>query len=337
MKTIIRKSAPMLIALLPLFTACQSEPEVGSTLYPTEQENYGPKVYINELAGSGNEASVEVVQTPVSLMLPEEDAISFRVKLTAPVAKDVTVTVAADDEKAAAYNSDCDVLPASAYQLNKTQVTIPAGKLESSEPIILQLVESDAIRNLERTGVVALSLSAVSDGADVGKNMNTYYALVNKKVTNMKGQSAAEVEGKTQIPYDAYTVEGSYGDDCYDYTDYLNDGDYAWYSSYEGDYDDYLVATFTEPQSVSAVVFHASSYWTSYYTPKIVEVLTSMDGETWTSQTGGEYVNTICPSSATTPIPLVFYSSITCKHLKLRIVDSFWYGTFYISELKLYE
>lgn len=327
----------MLIALLPLFTACQSEPEVGSTLYPTEQENYGPKVYINELAGSGNEASVEVVQTPVSLMLPEEDAISFRVKLTAPVAKDVTVTVAADDEKAAAYNSDCDVLPASAYQLNKTQVTIPAGKLESSEPIILQLVESDAIRNLERTGVVALSLSAVSDGADVGKNMNTYYALVNKKVTNMKGQSAAEVEGKTQIPYDAYTVEGSYGDDCYDYTDYLNDGDYAWYSSYEGDYDDYLVATFTEPQSVSAVVFHASSYWTSYYTPKIVEVLTSMDGETWTSQTGGEYVNTICPSSATTPIPLVFYSSITCKHLKLRIVDSFWYGTFYISELKLYE
>lgn len=333
MKTIIRKSAPMLIALLPLFTACQSEPEVGSTLYPTEQENYGPKVYINELAGSGNEASVEVVQTPVSLMLPEEDAISFRVKLTAPVAKDVTVTVAADDEKAAAYNSDCDVLPASAYQLNKTQVTIPAGKLESSEPIILQLVESDAIRNLERTGVVALSLSAVSDGADVGKNMNTYYAVVSKKVTNMKGQSAAEIEGKTQIPYDAYTVEGS---DGYDYTDYLSDGDYAWYSSYEGDYEFYLLATFTEPRPVSAVVFHASSYYPYYYTPNIVEVLTSMDGETWTSQTGGEYVNTIRPSSGETPIPLVFYSPITCKYLKFRVVDSFYWGISYVSELKLY-
>ena len=192
MKTIIRKSAPMLIALLPLFTACQSEPEVGSTLYPTEQEKYGPKVYINELAG-GNEASVEVVQTPVSLVLPEEDAISFTVKLTVPVAQDVTVTVAADDEKAAAYKSDCDVLPASSYQLSKTQVTIPAGKLESTEPIKLQLVESDAIRNMERTAVVALSLSAASQGADVGKNMNTYYAVVNKKVTNFKGQNTEEV------------------------------------------------------------------------------------------------------------------------------------------------
>ena len=333
MKTIIRKSAPMLIALLPLFTACQSEPEVGSTLYPTEQEKYGPKVYINELAG-GNEASVEVVQTPVSLVLPEEDAISFTVKLTAPVAKDVTVTVAADDEKAAAYKSDCDVLPASSYQLSKTQVTIPAGKLESTEPIKLQLVESDAIRNMERTAVVALSLSAASQGADVGKNLNTYYAVVNKKVTNLKGQSATEIEGKTQISYDAYTVEGSDGDD---YTDYLSDGDYAWYSSYEGDYEFYLLATFTEPQPVSAVVFHASSYYPYYYTPKIVEVLTSMDGETWTSQTGGTYVNTIRPSSGATPIPFVLYTPVTCKYLKFRVVDSFYYGTSYISELKLYE
>ena len=333
MKTIIRKSAPMLIALLPLFTACQSEPEVGSTLYPTEQEKYGPKVYINELAG-GNEASVEVVQTPVSLVLPEEDAISFTVKLTAPVAKDVTVTVAADDEKAAAYKSDCDVLPASSYQLSKTQVTIPAGKLESTEPIKLQLVESDAIRNMERTAVVALSLSAASQGADVGKNMNTYYAVVNKKVTNFKGQSATEIEGKTQISYDAYTVEGSDGDD---YTDYLKDGNYAWNSSYEGDYEFYLLATFTEPQPVSAVVFHASSYYPYYYTPKIVEVLTSMDGETWTSQTGGTYENTIRPSSAATPIPFVLYTPVTCKYLKFRVVDSFYYGYSYISELKLYE
>ena len=333
MKTIIRKSAPMLIALLPLFTACQSEPEVGSTLYPTEQEKYGPKVYINELAG-GNEASVEVVQTPVSLVLPEEDAISFTVKLTVPVAQDVTVTVAADDEKAAAYKSDCDVLPASSYQLSKTQVTIPAGKLESTEPIKLQLVESDAIRNMERTAVVALSLSAASQGADVGKNLNTYYAVVNKKVTNFKGQSATEIEGKTQISYDAYTVEGSDGDD---YTDYLKDGNYAWNSSYEGYYEFYLLATFTEPQPVSAVVFHASSYYPSYYTPKTVEVLTSMDGETWTSQTGGTYVNTIRPSSGSTPIPFVLYTPVTCKYLKFRVVDSFYWGVSYVSELKLYE
>lgn len=322
----------MLIALLPLFTACQSEPEVGSTLYPTEQENYGPKVYINELAGSGNEASVEVVQTPVSLMLPEEDAISFTVKLTAPVAKDVTVTVAADEEKAAAYNSDCDVLPASAYQLNKTQVTIPAGKLESSEPIILQLVESDAIRNLERTGVVALSLSAVSDGADVGKNMNTYYAVVSKKVTNFKGQNVADLEGRTQIPYDSYTVTDDYGDD---YTAELSDGDNSTYCY--GYYEFYLMATFTNPTPVSALVFHAEASYPYYYTPKIVEVLTSNDGEEWTSQTDGTVTSTIRPFSATTPIPFVLYSPITCKYVKFRVEDSFYWGYSYVSELKLYQ
>ena len=323
----------MLIALLPLFTACQSEPEVGSTLYPTEQETYGPKVYINELAG-GNVASVEVVQTPISLVLPEEGAISFTVKLTAPVAQDVTVTVAADDEKAAAYKSDCDVLPASAYQLSNTQVTIPAGKLESTEPVSLQLVESDAIRNLERTAVVALSLAAASQGADVGKNMNTYYAVVNKKVTNFKGQSVADLEGKTQVPYDTYTVTGS---DGYDYTAELQDGNYAWSSSICGYYEHYLMATFTEPHSVSAVVCHASSYYAYYYSPKTVEVLTSMDGETWTSQTGGTYVNTIRPSSATTQIPFVLYTPVTCKYLKFRVIDSFYYGDSYISEFKLYE
>ena len=333
MKTIIRKSAPMLIALLPLFTACQSEPEVGSTLYPTEQENYGPKVYINELAG-GNEASVEVVQTPVSLVLPEEDAISFTVKLTVPVAQDVTVTVAADDEKAAAYKSDCDVLPASSYQLSKTQVTIPAGKLESTEPIKLQLVESDAIRNMERTAVVALSLSAASQGADVGKNMNTYYAVVNKKVTNFKGQNTEELEGRTQVSYDAYTVVDDWGED---YTAILKDGNYDWSSACYGYYEFYLLATFTEPHPVSAVVFHASSTYPDYYTPKTVGVLTSMDGETWTSQTGGTYVNTIRPSSGSTPIPFVLYTPVTCKYLKFRVVDSFYYGYSYISELKLYE
>ena len=50
MKSMIIKSAVALIAALPLFTACQGEPEVGTLLHPEEQPSNAPKVYINEVA-----------------------------------------------------------------------------------------------------------------------------------------------------------------------------------------------------------------------------------------------------------------------------------------------
>lgn len=332
MKSIITKSTLLLLAALPLFTACQDEPEVGSTLYPTEQENYGPKAYINEIGGAGNEAAVEVVQTPVALMLPEEGSISFRVKLTAPVDNDVTVNIVADTEKAAAYKSGCEALPAAGFQIKNAQVRIPAGEMVSAEAVEVSLVDGDAIRNLENTSVIALTLSDATGGVAVGKNNNTYYAVVSKKVTNYKGQNVADLEGRTQIPYDSYTVTDDYGDD---YTAELSDGDNS--TDCYGYYEFYLMATFTNPTPVSALVFHAGTYYPYYYTPKIVEVLTSNDGEEWTSQTGGTVTSTIRPSSATTPIPFVLYSPITCKYVKFRVENSFYWGYSYVSELKLYQ
>ncbi|MGN1238330.1 MAG: carbohydrate-binding protein, partial [Muribaculaceae bacterium] len=66
MKSIIKKSFPLLAVLLLPLTACDDEPEVGSTLYPVEPENYDARLFINETAMPGNQATLEVIETPVS-------------------------------------------------------------------------------------------------------------------------------------------------------------------------------------------------------------------------------------------------------------------------------
>ena len=68
----IIKSAVALIAALPLFTACQGEPEVGSLLHPEEQTSNDPKVYINEVSAPANATQATVVQTPAGFVVPED-------------------------------------------------------------------------------------------------------------------------------------------------------------------------------------------------------------------------------------------------------------------------
>ena len=55
-KQIIKKTTPALLALPLLLAACQSDPEVGSTLYPTPAENYDAKAYINTNTPRANRA-----------------------------------------------------------------------------------------------------------------------------------------------------------------------------------------------------------------------------------------------------------------------------------------
>ena len=133
----------MAALLLPL-ASCDDEPEVGSTLYPESPENYDAKLYINETALPGNQTSLEVVQTPVSLIIPDNE-ISFYVRLTKPVTTDVTVNVTENPELAEAYLSDAEALPEGSLQLANTSVTIKAGSTVSEQP-----TESDGKRSCEK-------------------------------------------------------------------------------------------------------------------------------------------------------------------------------------------
>lgn len=331
MKSIIIKSSIMMMALLPLFTACQSEPEVGDTLYPVEQENYDARVYINEVAAPGNAVTFDVIQTPVEMLMPE-GTVSFYVRLTKPVEGDVTVTVAEDAEAAAAYDGNATALAPGTLSFSNTSVTIPSGSTVSTQPIEATVVASDALTSVTDKAVVAVKLVSSTNGVAIGSTNNAYYVCFDKTFTNMKGQSTADLADRTQIPYSSYTLEDDYG---YDVTYELSDGNSS--TDIYGYYEFYVKATFENPTPVSAVVFYAGNYYPYYYSPKTIEVLTSNDGQEWESQTGGTITNTIRPNSASTAIPVVLYSPITCKYVKLRVVDSFYYGYSYISELKLYQ
>lgn len=332
MKSIIKKSLILLVASLPVLTACQDEPEVGDTLYPTEKENYDAKVYINELNIPGNSMSFKVVQTPSEVITPD-DEISFYVRLTKPVDANVTVTVAEDTQLAASYGNGATALAAGSIQFTTNTVTIPAGEQVSSEPIVAKLQSSDELKQLSGSGVIALAIANSSNGVSAGGNNNAMYVVLNKVVTNFKGQIASEIDDLTQIATDSYVATI----DDYEIPEF-SDGslstDYGQYGAYD------VLFTFTEPQPLKALVFYAG--YSTWYGPRNVEILTSNDGDNWTSQTDGKFTSARA-SSLSKPVPFVFYSAVTCKYVILRIYDCFYsnYGSWYdypdVAEIMLYK
>ena len=106
------KTKYCLLFAIPLaLAACQSEPEVGDLLYPATPETYEAKVYINETAMPGNQHTTKVLRTPYGVQA-QADTVSFYVRLTKPVAQDVTVGVAQVDSLAAGFADDATALPA---------------------------------------------------------------------------------------------------------------------------------------------------------------------------------------------------------------------------------
>ena len=334
MKSIIKKSFPLLAALLLPLAACDDEPEVGSTLYDVEAENFDAKLDINETALPGNQASLEVIQTPVSLITPD-DEITFSVKLTKPATTDVTVTVAESTDLAAAYDSDAEALPTGTLQISNATVTIKAGSL-TSDLVKMKLAATDAVKNIKAKGVAAVTIASNSAGIATGSTLNAYYVVVNKTETNYKGQLANEIATMTQIPGSQITATV----DGYDASE-LTDGDRStefWYW-YPGAYD--VIFDLGSKTSVRGLGFYSNSY--TGYCPDVIEILTSDDGETWTSQTGGKVALKEWPANNRTLIPFVLYASIPCKYVKLKFYSCFWtsYGSDYdwpaASEVNLYN
>lgn len=331
-KYFIRLAAPVMLGAI-LLTSCDDDPAVGTPLNPVAEENYGPKAYIYSPSLPANTASTKVIQTPTELIL-STDTFDVYVKLTKAVEKDVAVKLTTSEEATAAYGQDADALPSQSVNIINPSVVIKAGQTQSAEPIRVTLNKDDSFRTMSEQGVAVLKLTSDDKEVATSQNYDYYNILVNKEVTNMKSQSQNDLKALKMIDIDQYTVY----QDGYETSD-ISDGYTSTYISSKGPYD--IDFVFNEPREFKGLSYQFG--YSVYYSPTIIDILTSDDGENWVSQTGGETTNNAKPSKSTDIVPWVFYSGVKCTYVRLRLVDCYYsrYGAAFnypiVSEVRLYE
>lgn len=323
----------LLLAIPLALAACQSEPEVGETLYPSTPETTEAKVYINETALPGNQHVTDVLRTPYGIQA-SADTVSFYVRINKPVATDVTVTVSQVDSLATGYGSDATPLAAQFVDGVNMAVTIPAGSMVSASPVRVALKNLD---DLQASGVAPLAISAVQGEAVAASDHNVYYMAVDYSETasRVKSQSTADLKGLNVMDGYTVSVDG-------ELVSRLYDGKYNTYYSPEtpGGYE--VVVDLGSKQPLAAVAFHWG--YQLGYCPTSVELLTSNDGVNWESISDG-YVNLASiPNSRQTACPFVLYQPVYCSYVKLRLGDCSYgveYGEEYnyptLSEVKVYK
>lgn len=329
MKINVFKSVLAASLVAATLASCQSEPEVGSTLYPTAEENYSAKAYLYTGTSDGNKLLL-AGEKSVSAVTLANDSAKFYVRLSSPAEKDVTVTLAATSDGVEANSSE-EVMSTDAISLSKTSVTFAKGQ-QVSEPIVVKLVNGDALKNLAmlKNGVTSVVIKSV-DGAETAKMSTKVAVATNFSFNNINASGTLDTD--KQIALTDYTMSTSLNNSN---ATKLNDGDndtYVYsYTYYEPDF----TMTFNKAKTLSGIGILCN--YTSYgYGVKKVAVSTSLDGKTWIKMGSA---TTATQYDDETPFPIVFNTPVTCKYVKLTILESFdtsEYPRFLIGEIGAYE
>lgn len=311
-------------------TACQSEPEVGSSLYPTAEENYDTKAYLYTGTGDDNKVMLGGVKSATDVTLANDSALIY-VRLSSPADKDVTVSVAATAENVKTQGNE-EVMGKDAIQLNRTTVTIPKGQVTASEPIAVKLKAGDDLKKILmlKNGAVAVDITSV-DGAAAGSSYNRVLVATNFSYENVT--TDGELNYDKSISYDQYTMSTNLrGMNA----GKLNDGSKSTYIYTYMSYGPVFTMAFKKETRLTGI--GVLSAFTSYnYGVKEVEVFTSMDGMKWTRQ---GTVTAASPYDDDTPLPIVFSAPATCKYAKVKILSSFDTSSrplFAVSEIWAFE
>ena len=311
-------------------TACQSEPEVGSSLYPTAEENYDTKAYLYTGTGDDNKVMLGGVKSATDVTLANDSALIY-VRLSSPADKDVTVNVAATAENVKTQGNE-EVMGKDAIQLNRTTVTIPKGQVTASEPIAVKLKAGDDLKKILmlKNGAVAVDITSV-DGAAAGSSYNRVLVATNFSYENVT--TDGELNYDKSISYDQYTMSTNLrGMNA----GKLNDGSKSTYIYTYMSYGPVFTMAFKKETRLTGI--GVLSAFTSYnYGVKEVEVFTSMDGMKWTRQ---GTVTAASPYDDDTPLPIVFSAPATCKYAKVKILSSFDTSSrplFAVSEIWAFE
>ena len=343
MKSIIKNiSLPVLmLAALPLFTACSDDKEFGETLFPTEQTDYeSAKVYIQENVAAQQNSASNIIITPLGYNIPT-DQFEFYVKLSKTADEDITVVVQPDAEIANQNKGDYKVMSVDAFQMERNTVVIKKGERQSEEPVLVSLKDNDAAKAFQDGDKCKMSftIKEVSGKAKASSNLNNISWYFIYKENNIK--EVGSIEGKT---------EKYVGDDDFSIYNYRTHK-YCTYTLTNGYYTDSDLTRentegwriqFKEAQPVSAIaVYPGYKYYKFVYGVSDYLVYTSDDEENW------KEVGTVhSPYNSDelgyyTPVVAEFYAPVTAKYIKIKPLDTYYgfnsYSTCFISEIELFK
>lgn len=343
MKSIIKNiSLPVLmLAALPLFTACSDDKEFGETLFPTEQTDYeSAKVYIQENVAAQQNSASNIIITPLGYTLPT-DHFEFYVNLSKTADEDITVTVQPDAAVAELNKGDYKVMSADAFQMERNTVVIKKGERKSEEPVLVSLKDNDAAKAFQDGDKCKMSftIKEVSGKAKASSNLNCISWYFIYKANNIK--DVGSIEGKTEkyVGDDDFSIYNyRLGQNC---TTKLTNGNYNDYNYTRGGTEGWRIQ-FKEAQTVTAIAVYPGYYYLSYdYALSDYLIYTSDDEENWKEVGTVHSPYNSDELNYTTPVVAEFYAPITAKFIKIKPVDTYYgfdsYSLCFVSEIELFK
>ena len=267
------------------------------------------------------------------------------VYLSKPVAQDVTVTVtiATSEASAASYvasHPGYRVAPEGYAKLSATTVTIPKGQTKSSTAITVSPGDKyDEISKQNASAeyfVIPVQVTAVAGASSVGvsQDYGTYFIPVKKSYQNV-GFFTRDPQGtmltSADITYDV-SSELSWG--TYTYSkDALYDGDPSneWYAAYSDTAPWVTGILKNGTKKFNYILFKGTSGLMEAF--REIEIFTTQDGTTWTSQ-GVLPANYLNQESS---VVVRFFSPVEAKGVKIAGVNAVGSGYFGIGELNFFS
>ena len=328
MNKIFKLGVPALFALVPFFTSCESDPEVGTPLYPVAAENTTAQLAIISDLPGGNTQTISATKTGSSLVV-KGDTISFYVKLTHAIDKDITVSVK-EDPTAATAGSNSFVLDAGSLDILTSSVTILKGTKRSTEPIKAVAKNGTALQKLlteAKDGVTALVVDSVS-GVSVAPQYKSMEVKFAYSETNLK--EGGSVSALTALPTTDYAVY----DASYNKLSDLSNGSTAdfWYSQ-KLNSEELIISLSNEITFKGLSLDRYAGYETFFL--QSAKIATSVDGVTYTPQ--GQITFPSDFASATTPAEIQLYKGVKAQYIKIYDMKATMQNFAVVSEIKVYK
>lgn len=328
MNKIFKLGVPALFALVPFFTSCESDPEVGTPLYPVAAENTTAQLAIISDLPGGNTQTISATKTGSSLVV-KGDTISFYVKLTHAIYKDITVSVK-EDPTAATAGSNSFVLDAGSLDILTSSVTILKGTKRSTEPIKAVAKNGTALQKLmteAKDGVTALVVDSVS-GVSVAPQYKSMEVKFAYSETNLK--DGGSVSALTALPTTDYAVY----DASYNELSDLSNGSITdfWYSQ-KLNSEELIISLSNEITFKGLSLDRYAGYETFFL--QSAKIATSVDGVTYTPQ--GQITFPSDFASATTPAEIQLYTGVKAQYIKIYDMKATMQNFAVVSEIKVYK